>query len=279
MRTREVGRVAAIAAPPWILVLVDLARHAAIVGIAGVGTGVLIGGLGGRVVMRISAIAAPSFVTGASTEGGNIVGDITVGGTLALIVFVGILAGLVGAVSYLITEPWLAWAGRWHGLVFGGFLLATGSTVAFEPGNRDFLILGRQELNVAMFAALFVGYGLLIRPMIRTIDHRLPVTDPNRPIRHGWGYLLLAAFGLQFLALFFAQFFSADASGSDDPPVLLGLVVVGLTLATATWYGVRLAGRRGPPPVITVGGYVLVGLAAGLGITRALRDIGEIIRL
>ncbi|NNJ47733.1 MAG: hypothetical protein HKP18_07880, partial [Acidimicrobiia bacterium] len=54
--------------------LMEIARHSTIVGIAGVVVGVLVGGMGGRVLMRISAVAAPARVIGATTEGGNRVG-------------------------------------------------------------------------------------------------------------------------------------------------------------------------------------------------------------
>ncbi|NNL12809.1 MAG: hypothetical protein HKO82_03870, partial [Acidimicrobiia bacterium] len=104
--------------------LMEIARHSAIVGIAGVVAGVIVGGIGGRILMRISAVAAPDHVMGASTEGGNRVGEITLGGTLGLIIFVGIGFGVVGAIAFLISAPWLSRAGRWHGLAFGGFLLA-----------------------------------------------------------------------------------------------------------------------------------------------------------
>ena len=56
----------------------SLVRHAAVAGIAGVISGVVVGGLGGRLVMRFSAIAGPEGVTGVPTSNGNRIGDITV---------------------------------------------------------------------------------------------------------------------------------------------------------------------------------------------------------
>jgi hypothetical protein len=140
-------------------------RHSAIVGIAGVITGLIIGGGGGRILMRIAAVAAPERVIGATTENGNRIGDITLGGTLGLLVFGGVLLGLLGAIAYLISEPWLTWARRWRGAVFGGFLLAIGSTAALNSENFDFFIVGNQGLNVGMFVALYLGFGALMVPM------------------------------------------------------------------------------------------------------------------
>ncbi len=69
-----------------------LIRQVALLGTASVVAGVLVGGVGGRLVMRLSAIAAGSDAAGLLTENGNTVGEITVGGTVALIVFGGGLA-------------------------------------------------------------------------------------------------------------------------------------------------------------------------------------------
>ena len=74
-----------------------LVRHIALVGLAGVVVGVVVGG--GRLVMGILAAVAPDRVTGRITENGNRVGELTMGGTIELLVFVGVFAGAVGAVS------------------------------------------------------------------------------------------------------------------------------------------------------------------------------------
>lgn len=64
--------------------IASLVRHAAVAGVAGVISGVIVGGLGGRLVMRFSTIAGPDRLTGIPTSNGNVIGDITVGGTLEL---------------------------------------------------------------------------------------------------------------------------------------------------------------------------------------------------
>lgn len=46
----------------------ELIRHIGIVGILGASLGLIVGGIGGRVLMRIAAIVAPDNVTGAATE-------------------------------------------------------------------------------------------------------------------------------------------------------------------------------------------------------------------
>ena len=50
--------------------------------------GIVVGGIGGRIVMRVSALAADESRIGMLTENGNVVGRITVEGTMALLLFV-----------------------------------------------------------------------------------------------------------------------------------------------------------------------------------------------
>ena len=82
---------------PLRLGIAELIRHLALVGLAGAVSGAIVGGIGGRLVMRIAAVAAPDGVIGSVTENGNRIGDITAGGTLELVIFAGILFGGVGA--------------------------------------------------------------------------------------------------------------------------------------------------------------------------------------
>src|SRR5215213_7874066 len=90
---------APVAAPsldarPAVWPLGELLRDIARSGIAGIIVGVFVAGLGGRVVMRIAAILHPRAV-GLTTENGEVIGAITLSGTLALLVFGGLGMGLV----------------------------------------------------------------------------------------------------------------------------------------------------------------------------------------
>jgi len=63
--------------------------------LGGMAAGILVGGVGGRLIMRILAILNEEKA-GVMTGNGNLSGDIGVGGTLTVVVFVGIVGGLVG---------------------------------------------------------------------------------------------------------------------------------------------------------------------------------------
>jgi hypothetical protein len=139
-----------------------LARHVGLAALSGVVAGVLVGGVLGRIAMRISGFAAGPALAGVSTANGERVGEITFGGSLALLIFVGLPFGVVGGILYAIVEPWLRRARPWHGLAYGAALLLGTGSLVLDPSNFDFTRFGPPLLNVAMFAALFVIFGVTV---------------------------------------------------------------------------------------------------------------------
>jgi hypothetical protein len=145
-----------------VTTLVALARHVGTASLAGVIAGILVGGVLGRIVMRIAGFTAGPGLVGAFTANDNRVGEITFAGTVGLIVFVGIAAGLVGGMLYAALEPWLRRLRPWHGLAYGAGLLVTFGFLVIEPTNLDFRRFGSPALNVAMFAGLFLAFGVVV---------------------------------------------------------------------------------------------------------------------
>ena len=203
----------------------ELIRHIGIVGIAGVLVGLIVGGIGGRVVMRIAAIVTPDHLTGAPTENGNLIGDITVGGTIELVIFVGIFVGSFGAVAYVISERWLSWTGVLRPLAFGLLILAVGSPDVLDPDNLDFLLVGNYELIVSMFVALFLLYGISLPPLVSALEGRLPKVNPGRPLVSVVVYLILVGLG-GFAGLGLVMF----AFGENN---LAAVFLLGMGVATA----------------------------------------------
>ena len=256
--------------------IAQLVRHAAVAGIAGVITGIVVGGLGGRLVMRLSAIAGPDHLTGLPTSNGNRIGDITVGGTLELIIFVGIFTGAFGAIAYLITEPWLEWAGRWHGLIFGFVLLLMASTVVIEPENIDFALLRNERLNVGMFSALFIGFGLLMVWVRGALDARLPQTGCGGALTL---YGVLVAFGALLLFIFVATFFDEGETNDSDLEPLVGVFVVATGVATLTLWWLRVTERLDVRwlQLLRLAGYAMLGGMLITGAIRLVSDVREIV--
>lgn len=119
--------------------------------------GLVVGGLGARLAMRLSAMAADDSRIGMITENGNVVGVITTEGTLALLLFVGLVAGLSTGLILFVLRTVLP--GRALPLWVSLVLLGVASPLAIDPANADFTIVGNRGLNVAMFAALFPAFG------------------------------------------------------------------------------------------------------------------------
>lgn len=247
-------------------------RYLAVAGVAGVLTGVLVGGLGSRVFMRIAGAAGRDLAQGLRTEAGFRVGEITFAGTLALLVFVGILFGILGAILYVVFAPWLAWAGRWRGVAFGTVLFAVGSASSdlMNPDNRDFFLLDRDLLNVAMIVALFLAFGVVMDFFGRRLHSRLPNGAGQTAIYAGL-IVLGAVLGLPLVVM---TMFTESGCDCDPSPWIAWFTVL-TGLGTVGWW---LAGRnpRWSVPSRLVGSIGLVG-ATGFGLVRAVSDAVEIL--
>ncbi len=261
--------------PPPFETLLGLARHITVAGVVGLVTGLLVGGLGGRLFMRVAGAVAPDSAQGATTEAGFTVGEITLGGTLGLVTFVGVLVGIVGAVMYLVFRPWLAWAGRWRGIAFGLLLFAVGSATSdvLNPDNFDFLVLGNSVLVVAMIVGLFVGFGAFMEWMFGILDRRLPGIDD---VTGRWVYAFLALVGAGLAGLA-APFLLFSRQACDcDPPIISSVFVVIAAAGTLLWWWHALRPNRSSMAGMLLG---FVGLAGAtvFGLIRALSDAIEII--
>lgn len=154
---------------------VHLARTGTVGVVGGIIAGVLVAGLGSRLVMRVLAATSGEGAEGALTEAEERVGEITAGGTVGLVVFVGVLGGVVGGLLYVMVRrvlPTRAWAA---GLVFGVLLLVcTARLDPLSPDNRDFRILKPTWLAVVLVAALFPAFGLVVAAVVERLDRSWP---------------------------------------------------------------------------------------------------------
>jgi hypothetical protein len=125
---------------------------------AGLAVGIVVAGLGSRLVMRVLAIADPD-AEGSFTENGNQVGDITLGGTAGLLVFIGIPTGVLAGLIVFAVRRWLPAGQPWRGLAFSAILLALLGGTVIDPDNVDFRILEPTGLAIALFGLLFLAAG------------------------------------------------------------------------------------------------------------------------
>jgi hypothetical protein len=249
-------------------VLRDIARG----GIAGGIVGVLIGGLGGRLVMRLAALLNADAV-GALTENGNRIGDITLGGTLFLILFGLIIGGLAGVI-WVIVSPWIPGHTRVRALLTAGIAIATGTPLLIIGRNPDFVILDHDPKVVSLLVALVGLIGLSIALLDSWLDRRLPhaVTGRKGPAVF---YAIVTLTGAVLVVPFVLLLFLT--SDEYQLPLRAGYALLVVGLCTATWWGLRLRGRVSTPRglVIAARGAVLVAVVLGVltslpHITRAL---------
>lgn len=168
-------------------------RRLAVVEVSGLAAGFLVGGIGSRLMMRIMAATSPAAAQGKVTDAGEIVGRVTSGGTVGLIIFVGLLFGLLGAAIYAVLGRFLPRAAWVAGLVLGLLLLGVfARTDPLAPDNRDFAILSPVLLAVVIIVLLFLLYGTTLVALASKLERLYPRLDEKR---------VSAAFGIAPLAL------------------------------------------------------------------------------
>ena len=169
--------------------------------LGGIAAGLLVGGIGGRLIMRVLAMVNEA---GVITDNGNISGEITVGGTFRLIIIVGLGTGVIGGFGYVMIRRWLPGRGLLKGVAFGLVLLCFSGTnhpilkPLFNGENADFELFDPRQLSVGLFALLFLLYGVVLSLIVERHDRYVPPLF-TRPLITALGYLLVAglcAYGL-----------------------------------------------------------------------------------
>jgi len=241
--------------PPVSLVVRRYLWYLAVALLSGAAAGILAAGAGGRLVMRLLAVTAGADAQGRITEAEEIVGRITVDGTIGFVVFTGLFFGPVSAAAYLLLRRWLP-AGRAGGLAFGALLLVVAGT-RLEPlrrANPDFDLVGPGWVSVVAFTMLVLFHGMLVAALAGRLSRAVPLLAA-RP-----GAIAVHA-PLLLLVL-------------PGPSVALVLIIVGVLVVLASripsvvaaWHDRRLL-------VLGRLGLALITLVALPGFTMAVVDI------
>ena len=250
-------------------------REIAIGGLAGLITGALVYGVGGRLFMRVAALIDPA-AGGLLTSNGNRIGTITLEGSLAFITFVGLLFGVAAGIIWVIVRPWLPGAGAVRAIVSGILFAAISPFFVLRPGELDFRILGPAPAVVALLIALAGLAGVVVSLVDEALGRRLPPIGSATPGVLA-GYRLLAATGLLFLPFPVGAFFTSD-SPAFRPPAVLGLLMIVVGLATlARWVTRIRVGHDRPPLVLAVVARVALLAAAVVGAARVVADASAVI--
>jgi hypothetical protein len=159
--------------------------------VAGAATaGVLVLGLGGRLMMRLLAATSPESVQGGLTEAEEIVGRVTLSGTIGFVLFTGIFGGLAGVGVYALLRRGLPDRSLTAGLMTGAIMAGPFARMSglLDPDNPDFVILEPTWLAVAVISALLVTFALLAAVLIDRWAAIWP--RPGRSSRRGMAGLL-----------------------------------------------------------------------------------------
>lgn len=228
---------------------VDGLRTLAVAMAAGVLAGTLVPGLGGRLVMRILG-ATSSDAQGVRTMANQPVGEITNSGTIGVIVFVGVLGGVIAALAFLVVRRWLPTTAGPAGALAGVLLLGTiGVSDALSPDNKDFAILRPTWLAVALVVALALLFGVTFTALAARLDAGMPTLDarPSRIASHAALIVYLVPFLFPGAAVYVTG--RAASRGrlrslmTNTPAQRIGHAVIGVATVLATASSIRAIGE------------------------------------
>ena len=249
-----------VASWPFGVILRDIARG----GLAGLAVGVVVGGIGGRLVMRLIALLIPES-TGRFTENGARIGDITLGGSFGVLLFGGVFAAIFIGTLWVVVSPWLP---RTLGLrVLAATVLAIclGAFGVVQGSNSDFLVLGYDPLVVVVLLGLVGLVGASMAVVDAWLDRRLP--RPQTAIGSASGvYIVISAIGALFAVGVVATYLDTALR-----PVGIALLVSGI--ATLRWWYLRYRGADRPPQMLRALGSGGVIAAVVLGFALELPHI------
>ena len=197
--------------------------------------GLLVGGVGGRVVMRVSALL-DSSVEGFTTENGATINEFTLEGTIGLIIFGGVFAGFLVAFVWVIFQRWLPrrrWLRYVATIVVG---VALGGRAAIDGSNFDFVILDPPLVHAALFALLAGATAAATLWFDRKLDDRLP--------RDSLGvYWLIVLLGVTLAGPLLLSFFREEDCACLTPPRLVGLLLAVLGILTVISWAFEVRDR------------------------------------
>jgi hypothetical protein len=241
-------------------ILRDIARG----GIASLVVGLLVAGLGGRVVMRLAAILVPDAV-GAFTENGNRIGDVTLSGSLGLIL-AGLFLGPFAGVVWVVVSPWIPGAGLARAILTVPIAVALGTLVLIRADNRDFRILDHDPAVVAVLLGLVAIVGLSIALVDGWLDRRMPQAAPA-PSRATSVYAVLTSVGaILVFPIVVVSYFEPELR-------LAGLALVVVGLSTLSGWVLRRNGQARPPKRLTIVGRSALLVAVALGFAATIPEV------
>jgi hypothetical protein len=163
------------ARPAASVVAVRYLRGAAVGLTGGFWAGLLVTGPAVRLAMRLLAVTGGDDAQGRITEAEEVVGSVSLDGTIGLVLFGGVLPGLISGAIYVVVRRLLpvGWLG---GVAFGALHLVVAATRIdpLRPDNRDFDLVGPGWLALTVFGLAAVVHGMAVAAYVNRYSHDLP---------------------------------------------------------------------------------------------------------
>jgi hypothetical protein len=203
---------------------------------------------------------------GRFTENGNRIGEFTLDGTIALILFGGLFGGLVGAVVWVLVKQWIPD----NPVLVGLGAAAIGGYALIEADNPDFVILTGPTFDLVLLLLLLFVFGVFLQWIDARMDRRLPA--PGRSVSMTV-YAVVVLLGAPALILTFVTFFSSE----DLSVVLTGIFLLIAGLSSLIWWVMDLRGAESPPRSLELVGRMAVAVAVVAGAVQVAGQIIEIV--
>jgi hypothetical protein len=179
----------------WWCVLAPSIRLVSATIIIGAVGGAIVGGLGGRVAMRILVLTSDEAVKGVTSDDGFQIGRFTLSDTVGLVIitmFIGVLAALL----YLVAHPFVAGLRRARVPAMAAFYGVVGGAMLVHTDGVDFKVLEPAFLAIALFVAISAGFGAVVAHLVgrAAADGAWPQTWPWWALGPPLLFLLLPPF-------------------------------------------------------------------------------------
>jgi hypothetical protein len=249
--------------------LAGLVRSVALGGLAGAIAGVVVLGVGGRFVMFLSRLLHPEALR-RTTESGARVGEFTVEGTVELIIFGGLLSGLLAGVIWVLVREWIP-----NNLVPVGLgTVAIGGSFLIHSDNTDFVILQNPRLDIVLLVGLLFLFGVVLYWVDGLLDSKMPAQPRTFGIV---AYSLMIAIAAPLIIPTFGSLFTEEFCNCSNPPFWTGVFLTATSLSTIVWWVQHIRGADTPSRTLKNIGTTSLALTALAGAVDLTTEIAHIL--
>jgi hypothetical protein len=133
--------------------------------IVGAVAGAVIGGLGGRLAMRVLFLTSDESVKGVTSDDGFEIGRFTLSDTIGLVI-VTTFIGVIAALLYLVARPFVVPLGRAAVPLIAVFYGTLGGAMMVHRDGVDFNLLEPALLAIVLFVAICAGFGAVVAGLV-----------------------------------------------------------------------------------------------------------------